>query len=94
MFGKAFLLITFMMKGQLRNSSMKILQNKVSYQFLKAIMRLYWLMDRLEQEKHIQWRDLNIKLGILKEELYQEAWKKSLNLFKCNLTKILLLWFE
>jgi len=71
---------------------MKIPPSKVLYQFLKGITQQFWLMDRQEQVKHILWRALSTILEILKEALFQGAWRKYSNLYKCNRAKTQLLW--
>ena len=76
-----------------KNLCMKILLNKVSYQYFKAIMLLLLLMVKLELVKHIQWKALNIILAILKEVSYQGVWRKFSNSFKCNPARIPPLWF-
>jgi len=49
-------------------------------------------MDKQVLVKHIRWKDSNITEAIHQEVLCLVQWKKFSNLFKCNRTRILLLW--
>ena len=51
-------------------------------------MQLYWLMDKLELEKHIPWKVLSTILEILKEELFLGQWRKFLCSFRCSRARI------
>jgi hypothetical protein len=76
----------FMMINQINNKFIKILQD---YQYVvpyKDIMLQFLLMDKQEQEKLIQWKDLDIICMTTKEELYQEQYKIYLDIY--NLVKI------
>jgi hypothetical protein len=71
---------------------MRIQPNKVLYQFYRGIMPQLLPMAKLEQVKHILWRDLNTILVTHREVLSPEVWRKFSNLSKCNQVKILLSW--
>jgi len=51
-------------------------------------------MVKQGQVRLIPWKDLSIILVIHNEVLFQEAWKRYLNLFKCNPAKTQLSWSE
>ena len=93
-YGRVSHSIMFMMRGPVRSLCMKIPPSKVLYQYLKGITQQFWLMDRQEQVKHILWKALSTTLEILKEVLFQGAWRKYSNLYKCNRAKTQLLWWE
>ena len=73
---------------------MRIQPDQLSYQSLKDITRLFWLMVKLVLVKHSQWRVLNIIKMILKEVSFQELWKKSLDTFRTQRTSTQLSWWE
>ena len=93
-YGRTLLSIMFTMKTLLKNLFMKTLQNNKCGLFLKDIMLPYWPMGKLELEKLIQWKDSNTQLEILKEVLFQDLWKRSSDLFRCNPLKTQLSWLE
>ena len=90
--GKITLLTMSTMSWLPKNSFMKILLRQLFTLFLRGTIQLFWPMDKQEQEKLTQWKDLSIVLEIQRGVLCREVWRKSLNSFKCNLIKILLSW--
>lgn len=83
-FGKATVLTTFTIKIVHKNLYTPILRNQLFNLYWKDTMQLFWLTDRLGQEKLTLWRVLNTMGQILSVVLYLVVWKKYFSLFKCR----------
>ena len=66
----------------LNNKFIKIPLDYLYVVLFKDIMQLYLLMDKQEQEKLLQWKDLNIRCTIKNEVLFQEQSKIFLDIYK------------
>jgi hypothetical protein len=75
-------LIMYMMTKHLNNKFIKIQQDSLYVVLFKDIMRQFSHMDKLEQEKHLQWKDLSTTCMMKKEVLFQEQFKIFLDIFK------------
>lgn len=93
-FGRAIALIMFTIKIVPKIVFTIIQLNLQSNQFQKGTMQLFLPMVKQGQEKLILWKVLNIMELILLVVLYLEVWRRYFSLFRCNQTKISLLWLE
>jgi hypothetical protein len=75
-------LIMYMTTKHLNNKFIKIQLDYLYVVLSKDIMPLFSHMDKLEQEKHLPWKDLNTTCMMMKGVLFQEQFKIFLGIFK------------